>query len=359
MASLYFNGFDAERSTGQAVRDASDKALALQPELAESLLARGGYLYWVKRDYPGALEQFKRALAKQPGDIDTLASMFFLERRMGLWDDAIAHYRDIIARDPRNVSIRVQGACEIHYWLRRYDEERQLLERALTIAPDDTAAPACLALIEQRLGKLDAADAWLARVPKDSRDYYEGIARIYQLVYRRRYDDLAALLAPAVESEDAALTNVDLTGLVRLAYSQRLGGNEALARQTFERVARAIASRPGGIEHIVSAAPIAPLVYAGLGDYSKAIAMAQRAVEAIRYDKLEWASSKIVLAQVQAQKGDREAAIALLPELLEIPGGITPALLALDPLWDPIRDDPRFVALTKQPLTEYKAPPHG
>jgi tetratricopeptide (TPR) repeat protein len=276
---------------------------------------------------------------------------------MGLWEDALAHYRDGITRDPRNVSILVQGACEIHFWLRRYDEARLLLERALTIAPDDATAPACLAMIEQRLGKLDAAGAWLARAPKDSRDFYEGLARIYQLVYRRRYDELGALLVLALQSEDAALTNVDLTGLVRLAYAQRLGGNEALARQTFERLERAMASRPGGIEHISSVAAIAPLVYAGLGDYAKAIATAQRQVEANRYDKLEWAASKLVLAQVQAQKGDRDAAIALLPELLEIPGGLTPALLALDPLWDPIRDDPRFVALTKLPVKEYKGSP--
>jgi len=68
--------------------------------------------------------------------------------------------------------------------------------------------------------------------------------------------------------------------------------------------------------------------------------------------------AKITLAQVHALKGDRDAAIALLPELLEMPSGVTPAVLALDPSWDPIRDDPRFVALTKQPLTEYKVP-HG
>jgi hypothetical protein len=48
----------------------------------------------------------------------------------------------------------------------------------------------------------------------------------------------------------------------------------------------------------------------------------------------------------------------MLPELLEIPSGVTPALLALDPIWDPIRDDPRFIAFTKQPVTEYKVP-HG
>ena len=65
----------------------------------------------------------------------------------------------------------------------------------------------------------------------------------------------------------------------------------------------------------------------------------------------------MALAQIYAQKGDHGAAIALLPELLEIPSGVTPALLALDPIWDPIRDDPRFIALTKLSVTEYKVSP--
>ena len=73
-----------------------------------------------------------------------------------------------------------------------------------------------------------------------------------------------------------------------------------------------------------------------------------------RGDTLEFAKSTTVLAQVLAQKGDRDAAIALIPELLEMPAGITPALLALDPLWNPIRDDPRFVELMKRPLVATK-----
>jgi len=71
---------------------------------------------------------------------------------------------------------------------------------------------------------------------------------------------------------------------------------------------------------------------------------------------LELAVATNVLAQVLAQKGDSEAAIAMLPKLLEMPAGTTPGLLALDPMWDPIRDDPRFIALTKLPVKEYKAP---
>jgi tetratricopeptide (TPR) repeat protein len=108
---------------------------------------------------------------------------------------------------------------------------------------------------------------------------------------------------------------------------------------------------------VTAIGPISPLVYAGLGDWTRAIAAAHHQIEINRNDTLGGAAAKIALAQIYAQKGDRDAAITLVPELLEIPSGVTPALLALDPIWDPIREDSRFVALTKQPITEYKVSP--
>jgi len=293
------------------------------------------------------------------GDVDMLASLFFVERRMGRWDDAIAHYRETLARDPRNVSLRVQGAREILFWMRRFDEMRAQLAEALKIAPDDAIARACLAELEQRLGRLDAADAWLARVPKDTEDYYQSLAHLTQARYRRNLAELTALIEPAVASHtDAELTDVDYIGLIYLGHAQRQSGRSDLARATFERLARAFAALPGGIDHVAAVAPLSPLVDAGLGDTDKAIASARHRAE-MSPDALERGAATTVLAQLLALKGDREAAIALLPNLLEMPAGVTPAMLILDPLWDPIRDDPRFVEFTKQPVTEYKGPPHG
>jgi serine/threonine-protein kinase len=150
---------------------------------------------------------------------------------------------------------------------------------------------------------------------------------------------------------------VDYIGLIRLGHAQRQTGHAGPARATFERLARAIAARPGGIDHVEVVGQLAPLVDAGLGDYDKAIAAGRHRIETTP-DVLDLATSTTVLAQVLALAGDHDAAIALLPKLLEMPAGITPALLTLDPMWDPLRDDPRFIALTKQPIAEYKAPSH-
>jgi len=55
------------------------------------------------------------------------------------------------------------------------------------------------------------------------------------------------------------------------------------------------------------------------------------------------------LAQIQARFGDHDAAIAALPHLLEVPAGLTIANLKLDPFWDPLRKDPRFIKLIAGP----------
>ena len=56
-----------------------------------------------------------------------------------------------------------------------------------------------------------------------------------------------------------------------------------------------------------------------------------------------------VQAQIQAAFGDFDPAIATLTHLLEIPNGMSRGELRIDPLWDPLRKDPRFQKLVEQP----------
>jgi TolB-like protein/Tfp pilus assembly protein PilF/class 3 adenylate cyclase len=342
---LNFNGIDPETNSRAAVKEAADRAMSLQPELGEALLAQGVYRYRVVRDFQGALQSYEEALRRLPNNAFVLEQMAHLERRLGQADVAQKHYQAASQLDPRNIGILLTLA-DTFSSVRRFDEAQRIVDRALDIAPGNEAALVTKAGIFQMEGRLKESAEVLAQAPPDSQNFDLGVRRAVQLYDERRFDEAIAYLQQKVSP---AVAN-DPRTIMFLAQCQQGAGKKDEARATFERAAAAMKPTPDSVVAVdARQLPIfLAWVYAGLGENDKALEQARQGIAIYANDALSEPFAEQSLAIVQAQTGDVDSAIAALPHLLEIPNGETVGDLRIGPLWDPLRKDPRFQKLVEE-----------
>jgi len=353
---LYFNGVDPVENTPDSVKEAADRAMALAPETGESWIAVGAYRYRVQRDFAAALAAYQEALKRLPNNSFVYQYLGIVQRRLGRWQEAEVNYKKALELDPRDVGLLNDMGNEFYYYLRRFDDGYAVLDRAQELAPDSGTALADKVNLLQAQGRLEEADNELARIPQDATDYWVVNARANQALYQRHYDEAAKIFERKINARpaDHPPDFFDKLFLVNLGFCREWMGNSDEARKVFTRAVQAIKPTP---ETVVGpdangTPTILALAYAGLGDKEKALAQAQQALKDYSSDAVSKPSAEITLAQVQAHFGDLDSAIAALPHLLEVPAGLNIATLKLDPLWDPLRKDPRFAKLIAEPQSK-------
>jgi tetratricopeptide (TPR) repeat protein len=219
----------------------------------------------------------------------------------------------------------------------------------LQVAPEGAGEHANKAQVLQAAGRIDEARKELALIPDDVLDDWVVAARVTQAAYERRFDDAINIVERKLNSlaPNQPLDSFAKAFLVQSGQCQEWLGQHEAARQNFERAVREIKPTPDTVVRPeASGTPnVLALAYAGLNEKEKALQQAAQAVKDYDGDAVNQPPAEIVLAQIQARFGDIDSAITALPHLLEVPAGITVADLKFNPLWDPLRKDPRVQKL--------------
>src|SRR5436190_7696805 len=349
---LFFNTVERNMNTPAAVKDAADRALALAPEAGESWTAKGAYHYRVLRDFEGAVTADQEAQRRLPNNAFLLQNLAFVLRRVGRWQDAETNYKKALELDPRDVSLLSSLGGEFYSYLRRFDDARTAVDRALQISPDSETSRAIKAGILQNEGRLPEAGQELARVPENSTEDYVVGSRITQALYERNFGSAIRVIEQKLNSVPGGqpLDSITQIALVQLGFCLEWSGRHADAQQSFTRAIQSIKPTPDTV--VAPEANGLPqflaLAYAGVGQKEKALQQAEQAVKDYETDAVNKPFAMAIRAQIQALFGDHDAAIAVVPQLLQVPAGLTVANLKLDPFWDPLRKDPRFQKLCRQ-----------
>jgi TolB-like protein/Tfp pilus assembly protein PilF len=338
----------------EEARQAGETALKLQPNLGEAVFAKGFYHYACLRAYDAAVDYLEQAHRLLPNNSRIPQSLAYVERRRGNWEKSDAYFNEAEKLDPRNVSLLSQHARS-YVCLRRFTEALAKLEQILNITPDDIDTLVLKARIAQAEGDLPRASALLAPLRLGA-DYANALeTQVYQAILESRPAPVIAQLKEILAKPDQALGYYNGELRFWLGWAQEIAGDHTAARESWSQarieLEPFLEEQP---ENFVLMGDLA-LTNMALGDNAAALTLAERAIAmmSIEKDALTGPRPLDILARVAARVGDPDRAISTLEKLLSIPyeaplaanPPLTPALLRLDPMFEPLRKDPRFQKL--------------
>jgi len=338
----------------EEAREAAETALRLQPNLGEALLARGFYYYACLKDYNTAVKYLEQAERVLPNSSRILQGLAYVERRRGNWDKSEAYFNEAEKLDPRNVNLLSQHARS-YVCLRQFPKALAKLEQILNITPDDIDTIVVKARIAQAEGNLPHASALLAPLRLGT-GYVNALeTQVYQAILESRPATAIAQLKEILAKPDQALGFY--VGELRfwLGWAQEVAGDHDPARESWSQARSELEpflkKQP---ENFILMGDLA-LTNMSLGDNAAAMAVVDRALALFPIDKdaLTGPRPLEILARVAARAGDPDRSISTLEKLLSIPyeaplaanPPLTPALLRLDPMFESLREHPRFQKL--------------
>src|SRR5437660_2048489 len=188
----------------EEARQAAESALTLQPNLGESLHAKGYYHYACLKDYDTAVRYLEQARQFLPNNSGIPESLAYVARRQGQWDRSESYFNEAERLDPRNVHILSQRARS-YTDLRRFPEALRKLDQVLDIMPDNLDTLVQKAVIAQAEGDLPRAAAILAPLHLSADNPITLETQVYQAILERRPAQIIARLKEILAKPDPAL----------------------------------------------------------------------------------------------------------------------------------------------------------
>jgi eukaryotic-like serine/threonine-protein kinase len=343
---LYFLGNDHTPARLAMAEAAVQTACQLRPHAGEAHLARGENLYWGHLDFSHALAELEIARQTLPNDPRIFELSGFIQRRQGKYEEGLSNLQRALGLDPRNLDT-LQEIATTDAILRRYAEEAAVLDRCLTIAPND---------IDIRVVRAQLDLNWKAD-PRPLRQVINSIRAENPGAASTIADSalmcaLAERDARAAEVALQALGDNTFTNFDQIPVDRNVGEGlvsrmtraDAKAQTAFNAAHAEQERRLRAQPNYAPAISVLGLIDAGLGRKEDALQESRRAIELLPVETDSIKGTQLIknFAIVAAWTGEKDLACEQLAIAARLPGYLSYGQLKLLPWWDPLRGDPRF-----------------
>jgi len=351
LESWIVHTFDPTPARREKARTLAERALQLQPDLPEAHLARGISYYYGDNDYDAALKEFEIAQRGLPNESEIYLYIGSIQRRQGKWAESTASMEKAVNLNPKDVW-SLQNLTFNYQMLRDYEKANKTIDRALALNPTGLEALE----VKSKLAIAENGDFSIAEkafdavksVPMSKEQKLKTAgSQIDVFLLERKYQE-ALQIAESIPDDDlAAFTPHLWSKYFYIGFARKGLHDEAGARAAFLKAKAAaeqqVKRTPDAEESHIQLAK----TLAFLGERDAALAEAQRASELRPESKDAFGGPEIMeeVAQVHAILGDSGQAIEILDRLLSRPSAVTVQGLKVNPIWDPLRNDPLFQAL--------------
>jgi serine/threonine-protein kinase len=340
--------------------DAARRAEELAPDLPETHLALGKVAY-AQREFDKALAHYEKAQRLRPTG-DAALAIGTTMRRLGRWQDALNQFEEARRLIPRSYLIYADPLGVTNSSMRRFDEAERNLNEAISLSPHLSAAYVRKAhVLLARDGDVDAARQVLSEMSRRTNlaeaaefgliqgTLWTAEFRLFPNTFTEVFDVFES--GPVERYRRMQPAIIATAHLARAIVYEAMGdGQSASARYDSARVyfERIILSNPQSAFVCMYHSNLGR-AYAGLGRCEEAIREGEEAVQVLPISKDAYMGTDLVnnLAEIYVKCGRHEAAIDQIEKLLSVPSEISPGVLRVDPIWDPLRSNPRFRRLVE------------